>query len=221
MQEVRKRSVKDLVLKIIPAKVANDFVKKHHYSGKVVPNSQLHYGVFLDGILHGVMQFGPPMLKLKMIKLVANTNWNDFIELNRMAFDPWLPKNSESRAIAVALRLIRKNNPHIKWVVSFADGIQCGDGTIYRAAGFVLTQIKKNVGNQRVDEDGTVYTRLSFTAHKPNEIERFNKMKLASGYQLRYVYFLDHTYRKFLTVPEIPYSKIKEVGARMYKGKKL
>ena len=221
MQAVRKRSVKDLVLKVIPAKVANDFVKKHHYSGKVVPNSQLHYGVFLDGILHGCMQFGPPMLKLKMIKLVDNTGWNDFIELNRMAFDPWLPKNSESRAIAVALRLIRKNNPHIKWVVSFADGIQCGDGTIYRAAGFILTQIKKNVGNQRVDTDGTVYTRLSFTAHKPNEIERFNKMKLATGYQFRYVYFLDQSYRNFLTGSGIPYSKIKEVGARMYKGKKL
>ncbi len=30
------------------AKVANEFVKKHHYSGKVVNNSSLHFGCFLD-----------------------------------------------------------------------------------------------------------------------------------------------------------------------------
>jgi hypothetical protein len=30
---------KDIIVKVIPSKVANEFVKKHHYSGKVVPNS--------------------------------------------------------------------------------------------------------------------------------------------------------------------------------------
>ena len=32
----------------------------------------------------------------------------------------------------------------MKWVISFADGTQCGDGTIYRASGFYLTGIKVN-----------------------------------------------------------------------------
>ena len=214
-------NVKDLVVRVIDAKLANDFIKKWHYSGKVVPNSQLHFGVLLNGVLHGVMQFGPPMLKHKMIKLVANTPWNGFIELNRLAFDPFLPKNSESRAISVALRIIKKKAPHIKWVVSFADGIQCGDGTIYRATGFLLTQIKKNVGNQKIDDEGNVHTRLSYTAHKPNEIDAFNKMKLADGYQFRYVYFLDETCKKNLQVEVLPYSKIKEMGASMYKGVKM
>jgi hypothetical protein len=61
-----------------------------------------------------------------------------------MAFSDILPRNSESRAIAISIRLIKKNAPHIKWIVSFADGCQCGDGTIYRASGFELTAIKKN-----------------------------------------------------------------------------
>ena len=38
------------------------------------------------------------------------------------------------------------------------------------------------------------------------------------GYQLRYIYFIDPTYRKRLTVPEIPFSRIDELGAGMYKG---
>ena len=43
--------------------------------------------------------------------------------------------------------------------------------------------------------------------------------KPIAGFQLRYVYFLDPTARDRLTVPVIPFSKIGEVGAGMYKGK--
>ena len=118
-------------------------VKRIHYSGKVTQNSQLHFGVFLDGRLEGAMQFGPSLDKRKIQGLVTSTGWNDFLELNRMAFSERLPRNSESRALGVAFRLIKKHYPHVEWVVSFADGTQCGDGTIYRASGFVLTGIKK------------------------------------------------------------------------------
>ena len=54
---------KEIRVKVIPSKIANEFVKKHHYSGKVVPNSKLHFGCFLDGKLHGVMQYGPSINK--------------------------------------------------------------------------------------------------------------------------------------------------------------
>ena len=130
---------KEIIVKVIPSKIANEFVKKYHYSGKVVQNSQLHFGAFLDNRLHGVMSFGPSLDKSKVIHLVEGTKWNEFIELNRMAFDEYLPRNSESRCISIALKLIKKNAPHIKWVISFADGMQCGDGTIYRASNFCLT----------------------------------------------------------------------------------
>lgn len=135
---------KDIIVKIIPSKIANDFIKKWHYSGKVVNNSKLHFGCFLDNRLHGVMSFGSPLDKRKVINLVVDQNnnpvkWNDMLELNRMAFDNILPRNSESRCISIAIKLIKKNAPNIKWILSFADGQQCGDGTIYRASGFKLT----------------------------------------------------------------------------------
>ena len=127
---------KELIVRVIPSKVAVQFIKKHHYSGKVVNNSNLHFGVFQNNILHGVMSFGPSLDKKKMLGLVDGTGWNEFLELNRMAFDDALPRNSESRAISIAFRLIKKNAPQIKWIISFADGCSCGDGTIYRASGF-------------------------------------------------------------------------------------
>ena len=211
---------KDIVLKVIPANIANDFVKKHHYSGKVVPNSILHFGAFLDDKLHGVLQYGPSTDKSKLIGLVQDTKWNEFIELNRMAFDDYLPRNSESRCIGQSLRLIKKNAPQIKWVVSFADGCQCGDGTIYRASNFVLTGIKKNTG-MRIDEKGNVYSQVTFSAHRPNEMDKFRHMKVLEGFQLRYIYFIDKASRDKLTVPIIPFSKIDELGAGMYKGEKV
>ena len=135
---------KEIIVKVIPAKIANEFVKKHHYSGKVVQNSSLHFGAFLDGKLHGVMSYGTSMDKRKVLPLVNGTLWNEMLELNRMAFDDYLPKNSESRCIAISIKLIKKNAPHIKWILSYSDGAQCGDGSIYRASGFDLTGIKEN-----------------------------------------------------------------------------
>jgi hypothetical protein len=45
-------------------------------------------------------------------------------------------KTQKARCIAIAFKLIKKNAPQIKWILSFSDGTQCGDGTIYRASGF-------------------------------------------------------------------------------------
>lgn len=214
-------SVKDIVVKVIPAKVAVPFVKAHHYSHKVVQNSCLHFGAFLHGVLHGVMSYGPSMDKSKTIGLVAGTGWNEFLELNRMAFDDVLPRNSESRCIGISLRLIRKNAPHVKWVISFADGCQCGDGTIYRASNFVLTGIKKN-DTIRIDPDtGKPIASLSVQAHDPNRARRMATWKKLAGFQLRYIYFLDPSARARLTVPEIPFADIDKYGAGMYQGKKI
>ena len=45
--------------------------------------------------------------------------------------------------------------------------------------------------------------------------------KPLEGYQLRYVYFIDKCAKENLTVPIIPFSKLKEMGIGMYKGEKL
>lgn len=231
---------KDIILKVIPGSIANPFIKAHHYSGSVVGNSKLHFGVFLDGELHGVMSYGPSMNKQQLIGLVAGTGWNEFMELNRMAFDPVLPRNSESRAISISLRLIHKHAPQVKWVVSFADACSCGDGTIYRASNFVLTGIKPNEalctlpsGSRihkmtlssnptlsRKELGGKCYFDFTNGRFAWKTFLEVTGAKLLEGWQLRYVYFIDPACRERLTVSVIPFSKIKELGAGMYKGKK-
>lgn len=231
---------KEIEVKVIPSSIATPFMKKHHYSGKVVNNSCLHFGVFLDNKLHGVMSYGPSLDKSKMLNLVDGTGWNEFLELNRMAFDDVLPRNSESRAIAMSIRLIRKNAPQIKWIVSFADGCSCGDGTIYRASNFVLTDIKPNYNlvllpsgekihkmtlesnptTPRKELGGKSYYDITGGKFDFKKYVQYTGGQILEGFQLRYIYFIDKKYQSRLNVPIIPFSKIDEVGAGMYKGQK-
>jgi len=295
---------KKLLLKPISSKNANAIIKRVHYSGKVVQNTQIHIGVYYNSRLEGAMQFGPSLDKRKLIGLVSNTVWNEFIELNRMAFTDVLPRNSESRAIAIGMKLLRKYAPHIKWVISFADATQCGDGIIYRASGFVLTSIKVNQqlftlpfsheldiaqckNNGLTDADiecikvwldkiapgngQPVVHKLTVEDRPPTALRdavhkitleghpHAHKMSIegdhrssrvlsnikmimrrltnggtsaetlfkaigghrAKGYQLRYIYFIDKSARERLSVPELPYSEIERMGAKMYKGEKI
>jgi len=219
-------SAKELIVKVIPRKMGDEFIKIHHYSGTVVVYSYVSFGVFWKGKLHGVLQFGGSIDKRSLVKLVEGTTWNGFIELNRMALDKYLPRNSESRAIAVCMRLLKKEAPHIKWVVSYADGTQCGDGTIYRASGFVLTKITKNqaimlwkgkkIAKMTLDAHATM---LSPTGEPYSSyIVKNEGATYLPGNQLRYIYFIDKSYRKRLTVDEIPFDVIKQKKASMYKG---
>src|SRR5687768_6116008 len=102
-------TAKDILVKPITRQEADKLVKRVHYSGKVVNNSQIHFGVFLGGKLEGAMQFGPSLDKRKIQGLVSGTGWNEFIELNRMAFSDVLPRNSESRALSIVFRMMRKH----------------------------------------------------------------------------------------------------------------
>lgn len=77
-------SVKEIILRPIAPKIANELVKKLHYSGKVVNNSTFHIGVYYQGKLEGAMQFGHCLDKRKIQGLVSDTGWNEFIELNRV-----------------------------------------------------------------------------------------------------------------------------------------
>ena len=190
------------------------------------------------------MSYGSPLDKRKVLPLVHTKEdkpvlWNEMLELNRMAFDECLPKNSESRCIAVSFKLIKKNAPHIRWILSFSDGTQCGDGTIYRASGFVLTGIVENSNTCRLPNGevihkmtlessplqprkelgGASYYALTNGKYNFNKYVKAVQGAILKGYQLRYIYLIDKTCR--ITVPIIPFSKIDEIGAGMYKGEKI
>lgn len=232
-------SAKSLRIEPIDAAAARAFVRRWHYSGKVDTRSALHLGVFWNGRLEGAMQFGASIDKSKAIRLVRDTHWNGFFELHRMAFSDRLPRNSESRALSVAFRLIRKHAPHIEWLLSYADATQSGDGSIYRAAGFKLIGIKKNTSMWRMP-DGQVCAKIVFEpGFQPNAGENSIKARYGKtgsetstaflkrigaqcldGFQIRYFYPLHANVLSRLTVPVLSFNVIDEHRAGMYLGKR-
>lgn len=223
-------SAKEIIIKPIDKPTADKIVKKYHYSGKVVPNSSLNFGIYYKGLLLGAMQYGSPTVKEKMLPLVKGSSWDSLLELNRMAFSDALPRFAESRAIAMSIKWMKKNAKNVKWIISFADGTQCGHGTIYQASNFYLTQIKENGSIYRLP-NGKITHQISLRAdNNPDmrnkgyssvkeylEKEHKGYEKLA-GYMYRYIYFIDPKAKENFTGQFIPFSKIKELGIEMYKG---
>ncbi len=182
------------------------------------------------------MSFGNPLDKSKVLPLVEGTGWNEMLELNRMAFDPALPKNSESRAISIAIMLLRKNAPHIKWILSYADGTQCGDGAIYRASGFYLTMIKENSDIFKLP-DGKIIHSFNFKAASGSEKKKMMKLGYTNmltylneiypgwqklkGFQLRYIFLMDPALKSKMKCSIIPFKEIDVRGAGMYRGKNI
>lgn len=235
--------VKDLIIKPIDSKSANKICKLYHYSGKVVPNSQIHFGVFLKGKCEGVMQFGPSTDKRRMAQNLG-VGMNEFLELNRMAFSDNLPKNSESRSIAIAIKILKKKYPFLRLILSFADACQCGDGTIYRASGFKLHSFKKNssllvlsddaiseikkyipdVGRVASDKSlNNVIASKSLDNHKDLQGKYLTSVakRLGSkplvGFQMKYIFCIDKSLEKRFRW--IEFDKIPD-EVKMYKGKK-
>jgi len=231
-------SAKDILIKLIPSKVGRPFIKRNHYSGKAVNNSNIHFGVFLNERLEGVLSFGPPLDKRKMLGVVEGGKWDSIIELNRMAFTDRLPRNSESRSIAFCMRALAKHYPNLRAVISFSDGCQCGDGTIYRASGFALTAIKENKnlcklpsgevvhkmtlesnGTKKRDELGGIsYFDLTGGSYSFSKYIKAANAEVLIGYQLRYVKTVNGGK---LNCETLPFSEIDRRGARMYKGESL
>lgn len=208
---------KDIHIKLIDKPSADAIVKRFHYSGKVTQNSQLNFGIFKNNKLLGAAQFGPSIDKRRMGQSLG-VGMNEVIELNRLAISDELGKNTESRTLAVCIRLIKKNYPHLKCIVSFADACQCGDGAIYRAAGFKLLSFKKNT-TLLLTPTGEVVADKTFNNNINKKHKGFTKSECSKlvGYQMKYIYCLDkglEKKHKWITFNNIP------SNVRMYKGEK-
>ncbi|WP_221931100.1 hypothetical protein [Telmatospirillum sp. J64-1] len=201
---------RDFYLATIPRAQAVEIILAHHYSRRIVNNSYIHLGVFLEGELMGVLQFGYALNPAAASKVVANTGNTEYLELNRMWLDDRAPRNSESRAISYALKFIKRACPSVRWVQSYADE-RCGRwGVVYQAANFLF------LGSHWTpfyELDGETYHKLLLTAHKKGgqrgehlrqNLHRATKRRLR---QFRYIFFLKPAYKRDLRMRPRPYPK--------------
>ena len=108
---------------------------KFHYA-KAVPVNTLGYNVYNDaGEWCGVVVFGtgatPNMAR------PYGLSQGEVLELVRVALNG--KQESTSKALGIALRLLKKDCPMCKLVISFADCDQNHIGTIYQATNWIYT----------------------------------------------------------------------------------
>lgn len=195
---------------IIDRGIANQIIKANHYSRRVYSASTLHLGVFIDTEMVGVLQYGFAMNPASADSVVAGTGMSEYLELNRMWLADAAPRNSESKALAYSIRLIRRVRPTVKWIQSFADQ-RCGlFGTVYQAAGFTFHGEHLGIFWEL---DGEFYHNSLVTNSKSNGpraqaikagLDRATRHKLR---QFRYLRFLKPRFAKGCRYPTLPYPK--------------
>ena len=203
----------DFYIKEINKDLANDIIKKNHYSKKVYNATYIHLGLFIGGEMLGVLQYGYAMNPASGGSVVEGTEMNQYLELNRMWLNDKAPRNSESMAISASIKFIKGKYPTVKWIQSFADERCGGFGIVYQACSFCF------YGEHTSDFwelDGVVYHNIQMTVAEgtkrykgeakklqPNK-ERAVKMSLR---QFRYIKFLDERWKKKCLLKEKPYPK--------------
>lgn len=201
----------DFYVRVIDRHLANDTIIANHYSRRVYRASTLHLGVFIGGQFLGVLQYGYAMNPASADSVVAGAAMNEYLELNRMWLDDVAPRNSESRALAMSIRLIRRLRPAVKWIQSFADE-RCGlFGTVYQAAGFTYHGEHRGIFWEL---DGEYFHNSLVTngrtAHMPRSafiranIDRATRRELR---QFRYLRFLQRRFAKACRHPVRPFPK--------------
>ena len=91
-------------------------------------------------------------------------------ELRRMAVANDAPKNTPSRFLSVMVRLVKKNHPELRRLISYQD-TAVHAGTIYRASGWVQTRIQKAGASNWVK--GTKNNKASPLYEKMSEKKRW------------------------------------------------
>ena len=197
-------------VKEIDRAIANEVIKKNHYSKKYFNNSYIHLGVFINSEFLGVLQYGHLLNNNSVSSIVEGTKNGEACELNRMWLDDRAKRNSESKSISYSFKYLKRKYPNIKWVQSFADERCGGFGIVYQACSF-------NYFGEHTSTfwelDGIVYHNSMMTSKKAGgkkyDLLQANKERCTSHTlrQFRYIKFINQKWKKKCLLTEMPYPK--------------
>jgi len=183
---------------------------KFHYA-KVLPVTTVAFSVFNDkGEWCGVITFGGGA-SANMGK-PYNLKHGQYLELTRMALNG--KQESTTKAMAIAMRLVKNQCPNIRLLISYADKGQNHIGVIYQAANWIFTTDIKSSGNEVFYKGKWVHDRV------PNALPKAQRDKLEyrkkSG-KYKYIYPLDKSLIplcKSLSKPYPKHAAIAHLGER-------
>lgn len=153
-------SAKQLKLTAISTNQGKEIIVRHHYLRTWPVGVVVCYGVTFQDKVYGVICFARGASP-KLWRLLGASSQYACVELVRLWLSDVCPKNSESRVIAIALRMLFIANPHIEVVGAYADTVAGHVGTVYKASGWEF--VRKTTGGDKslLMQDGTVMHKRS------------------------------------------------------------
>ena len=148
MHEENYVDISQLSIREINKNVAREIIVKNHYTHKW-SLCRVAYGVFckngkksdfIDGeseTLIGCIVYGQPVGRSAAASLTDLLNIDQVLELTRLFVFDGYGKNIESYVIANSIKLIKRDFPNIKAIISYADGEKNHNGKIYQATNFI------------------------------------------------------------------------------------
>ncbi len=189
-----------MILKKASTKAVRYSCMNFHYA-KIVPISVIAYSVFNDkGEWCGCITFGYGAGN--KFAVAYGVIQGEYLELSRMALNG--KQESTSKALAVAIRLIKKDCPAIRLLISYADKGQKHYGTIYQATNWLFVAESKSSGNEVFYKGKWVHDRGPNAL--PKAIREKLKYRKKSG-KIKYLYPLDKEMRIFCEPMIKPYIK--------------
>lgn len=109
--------------------------KRWHYTGKM-PNAGVKIGIWEGGCFVGVILFGVGAANATNGKSYGLAERHEIAELARVAMKPG-HRFPVSRCVAIAIRMLHRQSPRLKMIISFADTEQGHHGGIYQAGNWI------------------------------------------------------------------------------------
>jgi len=170
-------------------------VEHWHYSRTMTKSRNNNIGVWEDGQFIGAVIFGYSISP--QIGKAFGLEQTQLTELKRVALRSHI--TPVSRIISISLMMLKKKNPGLRLVVSFADSEQGHNGGIYQAGNWIY------IGSSQVEQ--------RFIGGKWRNDVPANRMKLANVIKrlappkYKYLYPIDDEMRKQIEPLRKPYPK--------------
>ena len=149
-----------------------------------------------------------------------NKNAGEVLELERVALNG--KQEQTSKAVAMSLKQLHKDDPLCQIVVSFSDHRQKHLGTIYQATNWIYLGIVKTSDTQYLYNGKWTHERTINSRTNRDQLKRILPKRENSN-KFRYVYVFDKKQRKEYMKISLPYPKDKDLTAceMQVKEKKL
>ena len=162
-----------------------------HYA-KSVPTVQYAYNVYNDkDEWCGVIIYGGGANN--NLAKSCNLRNGEVLELERVALNG--KQEQTSKAVALSLKLLHKENPLVKMIVSYADHRQRHVGTIYKATNWIYLGIVKTSDFQYLLNGKWTHERTINSKSNKEELKKKLK-KRPNANKFKYVYCFDKQLKK-------------------------